>query len=43
MFSVFKNDCSPGPGYKVDPRTTRAGVDGTPSYSILGREKDRSK
>lgn len=38
--SMFKKDCSPGPGYKVDPRITKDGVDGTPSYSILGRQKD---
>ena len=41
--SVFSSDCSPGPGYKIDPRITRAGVDGTPSYSMLGRQRDQRK
>lgn len=39
--SMFSSDCSPGPGYKIDPRITRAGVDGTPSYSMLGRQRDQ--
>lgn len=42
-FSVFKKDCSPGPGYQVDPRITRKGHDGTPNYSILGRQRDQCK
>ena len=42
-FLVFSSDCSPGPGYKIDPRITRAGVDGTPSYSMLGRQRDQRK
>lgn len=42
-FLVFSSDCSPGPGYKIDPRITRAGVDGTPSYSMLGRQQDQRK
>ena len=37
---MFKKDCSPGPGYFIDPRINRTGRDGTPSYSILGRQKD---
>lgn len=40
---MFSSDCSPGPGYKIDPRITRAGVDGTPSYSMLGRQRDQRK
>ena len=42
-FLVFSSDCSPGPGYKIDARITRAGVDGTPSYSMLGRQRDQRK
>lgn len=38
--SMFKKDNSPGPGYMVHPSITRYGKDGTPSYSILGRQKD---
>lgn len=41
--SVFKKDCSPGPGYFIDATISRTGRDGTPSYSILGRQKDASK
>ncbi|XP_062516960.1 ciliary microtubule associated protein 1A-like [Corticium candelabrum] len=38
--SMFKKDCSPGPGYFIEPLISRYGKDGTPSYSILGRQKD---
>eukprot|EP00117_Sycon_ciliatum_P017011 scpid83297/ scgid16198/ Outer dense fiber protein 3; Outer dense fiber of sperm tails protein 3 len=38
--SLFTNDCSPGPGYFIDPKMTKKGKDGTPSYSMLGRHKD---
>ncbi|XP_002732801.1 ciliary microtubule associated protein 1A-like [Saccoglossus kowalevskii] len=38
--SMFRKDCSPGPGYYIDPRVTRGGRDGTPAYSILGRQID---
>ncbi|KAK3727983.1 hypothetical protein QZH41_015936, partial [Actinostola sp. cb2023] len=38
--SMFKKDCSPGPGYRIDPTITKVGKDGTPSYSVLGRQKD---
>lgn len=38
--TMFKKDISPGPGYHVDPTITRNGRDGTPHYSILGRQKD---
>ena len=40
--SVFKKESSPGPGYMVHPSITRFGKDGTPKYSILGRQKDPS-
>ena len=40
---MFKKDCSPGPGYFIDASIIRTGRDGTPSYSILGRQKDPSK
>ena len=40
---MFKKDCSPGPGYFIDPLITRDGRDGTASYSILGRQKDPSE
>ncbi|EDO39533.1 predicted protein [Nematostella vectensis] len=38
--SMFKKDCSPGPGYRIDPSITKHGKDGTPSYSVLGRQRD---
>ena len=41
--SVFRKDCSPGPGYFIEASITRSGKDGTPNYSILGRQKDPSK
>jgi len=37
--SMSKN-VSPGPKYSVDPRFTRAGPEGQPKYSMLGRQKD---
>jgi len=40
--SMFRKDCSPGPGYFVNPKINRHGSDGTPSYSILGRAKDQN-
>lgn len=40
---MFKKDCSPGPGYFIEPTVTKVGKDGTPIYSILGRQKDPSK
>ncbi|XP_078000091.1 ciliary microtubule associated protein 1A-like isoform X1 [Glandiceps talaboti] len=36
----FTSDCSPGPGYLVQPNITRGGPDGTPHYSLYGRPKD---
>lgn len=42
-FTVFRKDCSPGPGYYIDSATTRFGTGGTPSYSILGRQMDPSR
>ncbi|XP_071964643.1 ciliary microtubule associated protein 1A-like [Antedon mediterranea] len=38
--AMFKEDSSPGPGYSINPSVTRHGKDGTPSYSILGRQRD---
>jgi len=40
--NTFKDDCSPGPQYKIDPRITKTGLDGTPAYSILGQQKDQA-
>lgn len=40
--NMFKKDCSPGPGYFIDPKISRHGFDGNPSYSILGRQKDQN-
>jgi len=40
--NMFKKDCSPGPGYFIDPKISRHGCDGNPSYSILGRQKDQN-
>ncbi|XP_033108860.1 outer dense fiber protein 3-like [Anneissia japonica] len=38
--SMFKKDNSPGPAYFINPTVTRHGQDGTPAYSILGRQRD---
>jgi len=38
--AMFKKDNSPGPQYWISPDITRYGKDGTPFYSILGRQKD---
>ncbi|XP_013384679.1 outer dense fiber protein 3 [Lingula anatina] len=38
--SLMAKDCSPGPAHFIDPRHTRHGKDGTPSYSMLARPKD---
>jgi len=43
LLSAFKDDCSPGPQYKIDPRITKTGLDGTPAYSILGQQKDQGR
>lgn len=37
---VHFKDWSPGPAYYIDPRITRTGMDGTPEYSLLARQKD---
>jgi hypothetical protein len=37
---MFGKDISPGPAHFINPAITRAGKDGTPAYSILGRQKD---
>ena len=39
---MFRKDSSPGPVYFIDPMLSRRGRDGTPSYSILGRQRDPS-
>lgn len=36
----FKDDCSPGPCYYPPSKTSRTGNDGTPHYSLFGRQKD---
>ncbi|KAK3096649.1 hypothetical protein FSP39_002067 [Pinctada imbricata] len=33
-------DWSPGPAYYINPKITRTGADGTPIYSMLGRQRD---
>lgn len=43
FLTVFRKDCSPGPGYFIEASVTRNGKDGTPIYSILGRQKDPSE
>ena len=37
---MIKKDCSPGPAHAIDSKFTRFGKDGTPQYSILGRQRD---
>jgi len=36
----FKDDCSPGPCYKIPHKTFRDGSDGTPHYSLYSRQND---
>lgn len=36
----FADDCSPGPCYLPNPKIYRNGVDGTPVYSVSGRQKE---
>ena len=36
----FRDDCSPGPCYYPDSKVYRDGKDGTPIYSLYGRQKD---
>ncbi|XP_021369338.1 outer dense fiber protein 3-like [Mizuhopecten yessoensis] len=38
----FRDDCSPGPCYLLNPKVYKDGTDGTPSYSLYGRKKDLS-
>lgn len=38
--SIFKKTDSPGPGYYVNPKMSRYGSDGTPSFSMSSRSKD---
>ncbi len=40
MVAVFKKTDSPGPGYYVNPKMSRYGSDGTPSFSMSSRTKD---
>jgi hypothetical protein len=37
----FKDECSPGPAYYPNPRITKEGKDGTPAYSLHGRNPDK--
>eukprot|EP00178_Gracilaria_changii_P025893 TRINITY_DN79576_c0_g1_i1.p1 TRINITY_DN79576_c0_g1~~TRINITY_DN79576_c0_g1_i1.p1 ORF type:complete len:253 (+),score=-5.43 TRINITY_DN79576_c0_g1_i1:122-880(+) len=36
----FKDDCSPGPAHFPNSKIYRDGPDGTPHYSLYGRQKD---
>ncbi|KAL5010964.1 hypothetical protein ScPMuIL_013269 [Solemya velum] len=36
----FRDDCSPGPCYYPNPKVYKEGRDGTPHYSLYGRQKD---
>ncbi|XP_046560566.1 outer dense fiber protein 3-like [Haliotis rubra] len=36
----FWDDCSPGPCYYPDTKVNRDGMDGTPHYSLYGRQQD---
>lgn len=38
--SIFQKTDSPGPGYFVNPKMSRHGGDGTPSFSMSARNKD---
>lgn len=38
----WKDDCSPGPCYYPNPKLYRDGQDGTPHYSINGRQREIS-
>lgn len=35
----FQDDCSPGPCHHPDPKIYKDGKDGTPHYSLYGRQK----
>ncbi|XP_060072852.1 outer dense fiber protein 3-like [Ylistrum balloti] len=39
----FQDDCSPGPRYLLNSKVYRNGVDGTPHYSLYGRQKDSTQ
>ncbi|XP_069104597.1 ciliary microtubule associated protein 1A-like [Argopecten irradians] len=39
----FRDDCSPGPCYLLNPKVYKDGTDGTPHYSLYGRQKDSSQ
>ncbi|XP_076466436.1 ciliary microtubule associated protein 1A-like [Babylonia areolata] len=36
----FRDDCSPGPCYLPNAKIYRDGMDGTPAYSLYGRNRD---
>lgn len=36
----FRDDCSPGPCYMLNSKVFKDGNDGTPHYSLYGRQKD---
>ena len=36
----FSDECSPGPCYSLNPKMFRNGQDGTPHYSLYGRQRD---
>lgn len=38
----FRDDCSPGPCYRPEPKMFRDGADGTPHYSLYSRPRDLS-
>ncbi|OAF66111.1 Outer dense fiber of sperm tails protein 3 [Intoshia linei] len=39
----WRNDCSPGPCYAIQPKLYREGYDGAPKYSIYGRNGYKHK
>lgn len=39
-YGKWKDDCSPGPCYQLSSKVYRDGQDGTPQYSLYGRQKD---
>jgi len=38
----YSDDCSPGPCYAPNPKITKHGSDGTPHYSLYGRNRELS-
>lgn len=39
----FRDDCSPGPCYLLNPKVYKDGTDGTPHYSLYGRQRDSTQ